>query len=75
MSEQDEAAVEDLVCTACDTNPTIARRDGRATIVCHCSHDDGPLNGVPLNSMALLPDPWEYVATDGGRVQSGDGIE
>lgn len=73
--EQNDGEVEHLVCTQCDDNPTIARRNGRATVIFHCTHDDGPLDGVPLNSMALLPDPWEYVATDGGRVEDADGLE
>ena len=43
-------------------------RDDRAEVVCHCSHDDGPIDAVPLiNSMAILPEPWEYVANGGGE--------
>ena len=68
MSDDLDGEVEHLVCTRCDDNPTIAMRDDRAEVVCHCSHDDGPIDAVPLiNSMAILPEPWEYVANGGGE--------
>jgi hypothetical protein len=66
MSDEHAGAVEQLVCTRCDTNPTVARREDRGSLVCQCTHEDGPLDAIPVNEMAVLPEPWEFVATDGG---------
>lgn len=59
--------ISHLVCSGCGGNPGVARFDGEARLVCHCTHVDGDLEPVPVNDMAILPDPWEFVSNGGNN--------
>ena len=52
--------IQHLVCSACNDGPRVARFGEVAKLVCHCTHVDGYLEPVPINEMAVLPDPWSY---------------
>lgn len=54
-----------LRCTACRSNPTIARLGSEAHVVCHCTHVDGELDPLPVEGAAPLPEPWEFVPHGG----------
>ena len=55
-----QGAVKHLVCSQCNDGVRVARFGDQANLVCHCTHVDGDLDAVPINEMALLPDPWSY---------------
>jgi hypothetical protein len=50
-----------LRCAGCVVCPTVARIDGVAKLVCHCTHVDGEIEPVDLDAMEVLPDRWEFV--------------
>lgn len=64
MSDQ-KPAVEHLCCTRCKDNVTVARFDGVAKVVCHCTHVDSEVDPVPLDDLAELPSDWEFVGPGG----------
>lgn len=55
------AVVQHLVCTRCDDNPTVARLDDEAHLVCHCSHVGGEIDPMPIGEMELIPDRWTFL--------------
>lgn len=64
MSEGDSGHREThLRCSECVYCPTVARINGVAKIVCHCTHTDGEIEPVEVDDMAILPDRWEFVPT------------
>lgn len=64
-AEPDAPTVEHLRCQGCDTNPTVARIDGSAVLVCHCTHVDGDLEPVSIAGFAGLPTRWTYERAGG----------
>lgn len=62
-SEQSGVEVTHLRCDECVHIVNVARFDGVAKLVCHCTHVDGEIDPVPLNEMEILPDRWDWVPT------------
>lgn len=52
---------EHLVCQTCEANPTVARLDGKARLVCHCTHVGGEIDPWPIHGFEAYPERWEWV--------------
>jgi len=53
-----------LYCRGCDDNPLVALLDGNEVLVCHCTHDDGPFDLVPIHGFETLPDDWRFITAE-----------
>lgn len=70
-----DVAVEHLYCGGCKDNVTVARFDGVAKVVCHCTHVDSDVDPVPLDDFAELPDRWHYGPQGRGKDSLSDYVE
>jgi hypothetical protein len=65
MSQNDTTErVSHLRCEQCNDRVGVARLDGVAHLVCHCTHVDGDLEPVTLEGpaeMVCIRPPWEFV--------------
>lgn len=59
-NDQSASGVEHLWCDLCDSAVSVARRAGDVQLVCHCTHDDGPLSPV-TGGVDAAPDAWRWL--------------
>lgn len=54
-----------LFCYGCRDNPSLALVQGNEVLVCHCTHDDGDLDPLPVHGFDSLPEQWKFVEEGG----------
>lgn len=56
-----ERQITHLRCTACKDTVGIVNENGTHYVVCHCTHDDGEIDRLPVSQLPfVLPSRWEY---------------
>jgi hypothetical protein len=59
--------LEYLYCQNCEVHPSPALHQNAPILICHCTHDDGPIDPLPVaecGDTKSLPDCWMFRAPE-----------